>query len=91
MLRLAFAAALFPVAALAGGHGTFYLCSSDNLDFEVEVAAGDCTFDSGKAARTGDDPVICEMADGATFTLQSDGAFTYEGNGLSEAGECTLR
>ncbi len=86
--------ALFPFAATAGGHGTFYICEAQGLSqFEIEVAAKDCQVGRAKAKRSGDATAICDFGKKAPgkVTLASDQSVMVEMNGKTFKGMCDLK
>ncbi len=80
--------AIFPLAATAGGHGTFYTCKADGMNaFDIEVAARDCQVGSAKAKRSGD---TCDFGGKAPgkVTLAADQSLTVEMDGKTFTGMC---
>ncbi len=86
--------AVLPLAATAGGHGTFYNCEANGIqDFTIEIAARDCQVGRAKASKTGENPEVCDFGGGALgmVTLASNGALTVEANGTTYTGQCRPR
>ena len=85
------ALALFPLAANAGGHGTFYTCKANGLtEFEIEVAARDCQVGRAKAKRSGDTCDFGAKAPGK-LTLAADQSLTVEMDGKTFKGQCNRK